>query len=72
MEDDKEGPEYPDIVVRLSGVDGNVFAQIGAVKNALRAAGERERAEGLMNEVDSSCKSYEEVLEFLASLVVVE
>lgn len=68
----QEEVEYPDITVRLSGVDGNVFAQIGAVKNALRAGGQRDRAASLMSEVDDKCESYEEVLDFLATLVVVE
>ena len=31
-------PKYPDIVVRLSGTDGNAFAIIGAVRRALKNA----------------------------------
>lgn len=32
-------PRYPDITVRLVGEDGNAFAIIGRVKQALRRAG---------------------------------
>lgn len=31
-------PKYPDIVVRLSGTDGNAFAIIGTVQRALKTA----------------------------------
>ncbi len=31
-------PYYPDVVVKLTGTDGNAFAVIGAVEKALRAA----------------------------------
>jgi len=32
-------PKYPDITVRLVGEDGNVFAILGAVKEALKHGG---------------------------------
>jgi hypothetical protein len=32
------GPKYPDVDVQLTGRDGNAFAIMGAVGNALRAA----------------------------------
>lgn len=31
-------PKYPEITVRLAGEDGNAFAIIGRVREALRAA----------------------------------
>jgi hypothetical protein len=31
-------PKYPDIHVRLTGVDGNALSLVGAVKRALRTA----------------------------------
>ena len=37
MSDDT--PKYPDIEVELVGKDGNAFAIIGRVKNALKAKG---------------------------------
>lgn len=33
------GPKYPNIIVPLSGEDGNAFAIMGAVKRALRRNG---------------------------------
>ena len=63
---------YPEVTVRLSGQDGNVFGIIGAVKNALRAAGHRDRADGLMAEVEENCGDYDDVLQFMMKLVVVE
>lgn len=32
-------PKYPDVVVQLSGEDGNSFAILGRINRALRAAG---------------------------------
>lgn len=31
-----QGPRYPEVVVKLSGVDGNAFAVMGVVKRALK------------------------------------
>jgi hypothetical protein len=36
--EEKMDVKYPDITVQLTGCDGNAFAIIGAVKNALRKA----------------------------------
>lgn len=41
---DKEGPKYPEVVVKLTESDGNAFAIIGKVRNALRAAGKDDSA----------------------------
>lgn len=42
-----EGPRYPSIEVQLSGQDGNAFAMLGKMTQALRRAGvsHEERAE---------------------------
>lgn len=34
----RTAPKYPEVVVKLSGNDGNAFAILGAVKKALRRA----------------------------------
>ena len=41
------GPKHPDVVVQLSGQDGNAFAILGSVQNAMRRAGvpEEERSQ---------------------------
>lgn len=41
MSDDTEttGPKYPDIEVELTGLDGNAFTIIGAVRRALKRNG---------------------------------
>ena len=36
---DQLTPKYPDITVQLTGCDGNAFALIGQVTQALRRAG---------------------------------
>ena len=36
---ENEGPKYPDIDVQLTGNDGNAYAIMGAVGQALRRAG---------------------------------
>ena len=43
-------PMYPDVLVQLTGTDGNAYAVIGAVEQALRAAGEGEAAEAFRAE----------------------
>jgi hypothetical protein len=35
----RRGPKYPEVVVQLSGEDGNAFAIMGRVSTALRRAG---------------------------------
>ncbi len=47
-------PKYPDITVRLAGEDGNAFAIIGRVKQALWRAGvPREEIEKFREEAMS-------------------
>ena len=37
--EENDGPKYPDIDVQLTGNDGNAYAIMGAVSQALRRAG---------------------------------
>ena len=39
MTDTVPAPKYPDVTVKLLGEDGNAFAIMGAVRQALRRAG---------------------------------
>jgi len=39
MPEDPQHPLYPDILVQLTGEDGNAFAILGRTAGALRAAG---------------------------------
>lgn len=36
---DNSKPKYPDVIVELTGNDGNAFAVLGRVQRALRKAG---------------------------------
>lgn len=50
----REGVKYPNIKVQLTGNDGNAFAIMGAVKNALRKEGvSREEQDEFMEEAMS-------------------
>jgi hypothetical protein len=51
-----------DVKVQLSDLDGNVFAVIGAVAQALRKAGLCEQAAAFKREA-LSCHTYTEVLQ---------
>ncbi|MFJ2278848.1 hypothetical protein ACIOEZ_32390 [Streptomyces sp. NPDC087866] len=57
-----EAPQYPDVEVRLTGEDGNVYSVIGRVQQALRRAGHREAATEFTQTARSS-GSYDEVLQ---------
>lgn len=46
---------------RLTGTDGNVFAVIGRVRQALRSAGQHDRARELVERAFAA-RSYHEVL----------
>ena len=61
-------PEYPDVNVDLVGEDGNVFAIIGRVSNALKRAGYREAADKFRQDA-VRCRSYDEVLQMVVGLV---
>ncbi len=64
-------PKYPDVIVQLSGEDGNVFFIVGRVMKALRLAGHKEAADALPAQA-RACKSYDEVLQMVMGLVDVE
>ncbi len=44
---------HPDITVRLSGIDGNAYAILGAVRTALRAAGHTDEVAAFLAEATS-------------------
>ncbi|MFH8294980.1 hypothetical protein [Streptomyces sp. NPDC018059] len=57
-----EAPQYPEVEVRLSGEDGNVYSVIGRIQQALRRAGHSEAA----TEFGAAARgagSYDEVLQ---------
>lgn len=62
-------PLYPEVTATLS--DGNVFAVIGAVRRALRRAGESEAAAEWVEKA-TSCGSYDEVLGLAMATVQIE
>jgi hypothetical protein len=65
---DGAGPPPPKPKVKLIGADGNVFAVIGAVRRALKNAGQVERAkEFVARAYHAQC--YEEVLAMLDEYV---
>ena len=55
-------PKYPDVTVKLAGSDGNAFAIIGSVAEALRKAGLREAADAFRREAYDS-NSYGDLLQ---------
>ena len=66
-----EGPKYPDVVVQLTGEDGNAFAVMGRVKTALRRAGvsQKEVAEYVE---ESTSGDYDALLRTAMKWVTVE
>ena len=63
-------PTHPDVVVQLTGRDGNVFSIIGRVAQALRAHGHSDAAAAFATTA-GSCGSYEEVLRLVMRTVTV-
>ena len=55
---------------RLSGTDGNVFAVIGTVSQALRRAKRPDKAREFQTQA-MACESYDEVLELCSEYVEV-
>jgi hypothetical protein len=54
--------KHPEVQVQLTGTDGNAFAIIGAVRNALRAAGvDKDERDAFMAEAMSG--DYDHVLQ---------
>jgi len=54
----------------LVGTDGNVFALSGRVRDALRKAGQHERAKEFMDKL-KGCRSYDEALRLMLEYVEV-
>lgn len=63
-------PIYPDVEVRLSGRDGNVFAIIARVGAALKRAGHAEAAAEFRRRATEQ-KSYDDVLRLCMDTVAV-
>lgn len=63
-------PTYPDVVVPLSGHDGNAFAIAGRVSDALRRADHRDAAAVFVQEVFAQ-PSYDAVLQLVMRTVTV-
>jgi hypothetical protein len=61
---------HPDVVVRLTGTDSNVFALLRRCTKALKAAGHDEDAATLTDQVFAS-GSFDEALAHMAATVVV-
>ena len=55
---------------RLSGTDGNVFAQAGRVSQALKKAGQADKAEEFQSKL-VKCQSYDEALQLMMKYVEV-
>lgn len=60
-----------DVVVQLTGTDGNVFGLAGTVAAALKRAGHYEEAEAMFEELPH-CRSYDEALQLFMRYVEVE
>lgn len=64
-------PRYPDILVTLTGTDGNAFAVLGAVQRALYAAGvPRETVTAFVDEATSG--DYDHLLATTMAWVTVD
>jgi len=63
--------KYPNVCVRLSGIDGNAFNVIGKVAAALRQSVDGATASQFSADA-YNCGSYDEVLRLAMSTVTVE
>ncbi len=59
-------PLYPDVVVKLTGNDGNAFAILGAVSKALKCAGHLDAVNSFMEEAMSD--DYDHLLQTAMNL----
>lgn len=67
-----DNPMYPEIVVKLSGTDGNVFALAGRVKSAMQKGGaERSDTKWFIDQL-FQCGSYSEALGLMMTMVTVK
>jgi len=62
---------FPDVEVRLSEEDGNVFNVIGVVARALRQGGHSDAATAFTADAMAS-STYDEVLALVARMVVID
>lgn len=60
--------KFPGVAVTLTGVDGNVFVIVGAVRKALRRAGHRDGAIAF-HAAAMACQSYDDVLRLCMATV---
>lgn len=63
--------KYSDVVVRLSGEDGNAFSIIARVTRALKRAGYVDEAEEFASQA-MDCTSHEGLIAFVMETVSVE
>ncbi|MGH3736527.1 MAG: hypothetical protein ACRDT6_13060 [Micromonosporaceae bacterium] len=63
-------PTYADVVVQLSGTDGNAFTVIARVTQALRQHADHEAAT-TFSDAAFSCGSYDQVLDLAMRTVTV-
>ena len=63
--------KYPDVTVKLTGTDGNVFAIVGKVKNAIWKKHGMEASDAFRKEAFEQ-GSYDEVLQLCMRTVEVE
>jgi len=62
------GVRFPNVKVRLTGTDGNVFAIIGTVSRAMKRAGLRDEAAEFCDAAFAA-RSYDEVLRLCMTTV---
>ena len=72
IRDPLDSVRYPDVTVKLTDEDGNVFNLIGLVRNAILENHGSIAASVFVNEATSTCGSYDELLRFIMRTVVVE
>lgn len=65
-----QAPQYPDVEVQLTGEDGNAFAIIGRVSQALKRAGHSNAGNEFANSA-MECESYDELLQLAINTVTV-
>ena len=64
--------KYPDVHVKLSGKNGNVFVLIGITATAIRRAKGAQAAGNFQKEATGMCHSYDEVLQLIMRTVDVQ
>lgn len=62
--------KYPDVQVKLTGTDANIYFLLGRVTAALRRAGHSDAADQLANDLFET-GSYDEALALLQATVTV-